>query len=165
MKQYDVIIIGGGLGGLTAGAKLAKDGKKVLLVEQHHKLGGCATTFRRKEYTWDVSLHVMDGLDDDDRKKRIFEELGVSDKVQFITVPNFYRIKNKRLDIILPSSARKASKLLIKEFPDEQRGIEKFFKKIKSIQLESNRIPIERWKFLLTLPFFPFLCPTILITS
>lgn len=161
MKQYDVIIIGGGLGGLTAGAKLAKDGKKVLLVEQHHQLGGCATTFRRKEYTWDVGLHAMDGLDDDDRKKRIFEELGVSDKVQFITVPDFYRIKNKRLDIVVPSSAREAAKLLIEKFPDEQRGIKKFFKKIKSIQLESNRIPMERWKFLLTLPFFPFLFPTI----
>lgn len=33
--NYDVIVIGGGLGGLSAGAKLAKEGKKVLLLEQH----------------------------------------------------------------------------------------------------------------------------------
>ncbi|MBS1231661.1 MAG: hypothetical protein H6R35_499, partial [Bacteroidetes bacterium] len=41
--KYDIIIIGAGLGGLTAGAKLAREGKKVLLIEQHTKPGGCAT--------------------------------------------------------------------------------------------------------------------------
>ena len=48
--QFDVIIIGAGLGGLTAGAKLAKEGKKVLVLEQHDRPGGCATTFKRREY-------------------------------------------------------------------------------------------------------------------
>ncbi|MEN8203872.1 MAG: FAD-dependent oxidoreductase, partial [Bacteroidota bacterium] len=40
---YDYIIIGAGLGGLTAGAKLAKEGKKILVLEQHDRPGGCAT--------------------------------------------------------------------------------------------------------------------------
>jgi all-trans-retinol 13,14-reductase len=63
MQNYDVIIIGGGLGGLTAGAKLAKEGNKVLLLEQHYIPGGCATVFKRKDFIMEVGLHEMDGLD------------------------------------------------------------------------------------------------------
>ena len=60
--HYDVIIIGAGLGGLTAGAKLAREGKSVLLLEQHDRPGGCATTFKRRDFTMEVGLHEMDGL-------------------------------------------------------------------------------------------------------
>ena len=45
MKQYDVIIVGSGLGGLSAGAILAKAGKKVLVLERHYQFGGFATSF------------------------------------------------------------------------------------------------------------------------
>ena len=48
--NYDIIIIGAGLGGLIAGAKLAKSDKKVLVLEQHFKPGGCATIFKRKDF-------------------------------------------------------------------------------------------------------------------
>lgn len=162
-KKYDIIIIGAGLGGLTAGAKLAKDGKKVLLLEQHHKPGGCATTFTRQGYTWDVGLHAMDGLDIDDRKRIIFKELGVFDKVTFVKAPEFYRLKNQRLDIVIPHPAQKAARLLMAKFPAEKQGIEKFFKTIHAIRKESNRIPLQRWKLLLLLPVFPFLFPNIFL--
>jgi len=57
-QSYDVIIIGGGLGGMTAANKLAKNGRKVLLLEAHDKLGGFATCFYRKgRHIFDVSLH------------------------------------------------------------------------------------------------------------
>jgi len=57
-QNYDVIIIGGGLGGMTAANKLAKNGRKVLLLEAHDKLGGFATWFYRKgRHIFDVSLH------------------------------------------------------------------------------------------------------------
>ncbi len=56
--RYDAVVIGSGLGGLTAANMLAKDGWAVLLVEHHHKLGGLATWFNRKGgHTFDVSLH------------------------------------------------------------------------------------------------------------
>jgi len=55
---YDVIVIGSGLAGLTAANTLARAGHSVLLVEQHHKLGGLATWFRRPGgHVFDVSLH------------------------------------------------------------------------------------------------------------
>lgn len=55
--QYDVIVIGGGLGGLTAANRLARSGRSVLLAEQHFQLGGLATYFQRREHVFDVALH------------------------------------------------------------------------------------------------------------
>ena len=81
--EFDIVVIGGGLGGLTAGAKLAKEGRKVLLLEQHDRPGGCATTFKRKGFTIEVGLHEMDGMDGRDMKTRIFRDLGVFDHCTF----------------------------------------------------------------------------------
>ncbi len=55
---YDVVVIGSGLGGMTAANMLARQGHKILLLEAHNKLGGLATWFRRPEgKIFDVSLH------------------------------------------------------------------------------------------------------------
>ena len=55
---YDVVVIGSGLAGLTAANTLARNGHSVLLLEQHYKLGGLATWFRRPGgHIFDVSLH------------------------------------------------------------------------------------------------------------
>ncbi len=55
--EYDVVVAGSGLGGLTGANILARNGYKVLLVEQHFQLGGLATCFRRKQHIFDVALH------------------------------------------------------------------------------------------------------------
>ena len=56
--RYDVVVIGGGLGGMTAANTLARAGHSVLLAEHHHKLGGLATWFRRRGgHIFDVALH------------------------------------------------------------------------------------------------------------
>lgn len=56
--EYDVAVIGSGLAGLTAANTLARAGHRVLLAEQHYKLGGLATWFRRPGgHIFDVSLH------------------------------------------------------------------------------------------------------------
>jgi len=55
--EYDVIIIGSGLGGLTCANMLARGGHSVLLLEQHSNLGGLATWFKRKSHIFDIALH------------------------------------------------------------------------------------------------------------
>ena len=59
VKSYDVTVIGSGLAGMTLANKMARDGRSVLLLESHNKLGGFATWFKRKggEHIFDVSLH------------------------------------------------------------------------------------------------------------
>ncbi len=58
-KDYEVIIVGSGLAGMTAANKLARNGRSVLLLESHNKLGGFATWFKRQagDHIFDVSLH------------------------------------------------------------------------------------------------------------
>ena len=57
-EQYDVIVIGSGLAGMTTANTLARSGHRVLLLEQHYKLGGMATWFKRPGgHIFDVSLH------------------------------------------------------------------------------------------------------------
>jgi phytoene dehydrogenase-like protein len=128
--SYDAIIIGAGLGGMFAGAKLAKGGKKVLLIEQHSVPGGCATSFKRGDYTMEVGLHEMDGLHKKDLKTRIFRDLGVSDNVDFLKVPEFYRFINDRLDIVISHNPEEATETLLKQFPDEKKAIDAYFAQI-----------------------------------
>lgn len=165
MNKFDAIIIGGGLGGLTAGAKLAKEGKKVCLIEQHYIPGGCATTFKRKDFTMEVGLHEMDGLDKNDPKTKIFEDLGVFQNVEFLKIPEFYRFTNRRVDIVIPDNKKEAIQKLKEKFQKEEKGIQKFFKKITAIQKEINKLPTERWKLLFLLPIFPLLFPNLVFNT
>ncbi|MDZ7632926.1 MAG: NAD(P)/FAD-dependent oxidoreductase [Bacteroidales bacterium] len=128
--KYDVVIIGAGLGSLTAGAKLAKEGKKVLLLEQHSQPGGCATTFQRGDFTLEVGLHEMDGPAPRDMKTRIFNDLDVFSNVEFIPVPEFYRFINDRIEVTVPHDPALASERLTELFPDEVQGIKAYFEQI-----------------------------------
>jgi phytoene dehydrogenase-like protein len=130
--NYDVVIIGAGLGGLTAGAKLAKEGKKVLIVEQHTVPGGCATTFKRKDYLLEVGLHEMDGLHKKDLKVRIFRDLDVFNRIDFLKVPEFYWFIYKDYDIVIPHDPEQAKKILLENFPEEEAGIDAYFYQIQN---------------------------------
>ena len=63
--SYDAIVIGSGIGGLTAAAALAKRGRRVLVLERHTQLGGQTQTFQRREYTFATGVHYIGGLGDD----------------------------------------------------------------------------------------------------
>ena len=73
----DVAVLGAGIGGLTAAALLARQGLDVQLLEAHHQSGGCAGTFRRRGYVFDVGATQVAGLEPGGIHARIFEQLGV----------------------------------------------------------------------------------------
>lgn len=152
MSEYDVIIIGAGLGGLTAGAKLARSGKKVFLVEQHYLPGGCATVFKRKDFTMEVGLHEMDGLHAEDPKVEIFKDLQIFDNIELLEVPEFYRFTNDRVDIVLPCQVEQAIALLTQKFPNESKAINAFFERMFEIQKEVLKMSQEKWKVILLYP-------------
>jgi phytoene dehydrogenase-like protein len=154
----EICIIGSGLGGLTSGALLAKAGYKVTLLEQHYALGGAATAFKRKGYTCEVGLHEMDGLYTDKNKKKIFESLGVYDNIEFVQVPEFFRTKTDNLDFTMPENSKDAIIALVKKYPDQEKGIKKYFDTISNISKEmSGVIRMKWWQF----PLFPLLFPNI----
>lgn len=142
--KYDIIIIGAGLGGLTAGAKLAKSGKKVLLIEKHNRAGGCATTFKRKDFIMEVGLHEMDGLHKKDMKSKIFRDLGVFDEVEFLKVPEFYRFKNNRFDFVMPHDPEEAINKLLEIFPGEESGIKSYFDRILNANQKNKEAEKEK---------------------
>ncbi len=76
-KRRHVIVIGAGIGGLTAGALLAHRGHDVTIFDQAVVPGGCASTFKRKGFIFDVGATQVAGLEPGGIHDRIFTELGI----------------------------------------------------------------------------------------
>lgn len=77
MPSSKVVVIGAGIGGLTAGALLAHRGYQVLVLDQALVPGGCASTFKRRGFTFDVGATQVAGLEAGGIHKRIFDELEI----------------------------------------------------------------------------------------
>ena len=91
-SEYDVVIIGAGAGGLSAGATLSRAGVKTLVLEQHDRPGGYMTAFNRGDYRFEVSLHWMDGLDPGGWTRELFHNLGILDRVEPIKMDHIFRL-------------------------------------------------------------------------
>lgn len=135
-KKYDVIVIGGGLGGLTAANKLAKSGRKVLLLESHDKLGGFATWFYRKNHIFDVSLHGFPvGMVKTCRKywsRQIADRIVQLKRVRFINP--LYSIET---DFTVEDFTRK----LIEDFKVPRQQVDNFFNLIMNMNYyDDNRM-------------------------
>ncbi|MGB5217472.1 MAG: FAD-dependent oxidoreductase [Smithella sp.] len=133
-QKYDVVIIGGGLGGLTAANKLAKNGRKILLLESHDKLGGFATWFHRRKHIFDVSLHGFPvGMVKTCRKywsKAIAEKIIQLKRVRFINP--LYQIET---DFTVEDFTSK----LINDFKVSQEQVDNFFNLIMNMNYYDNK--------------------------
>ena len=157
--NYEVIIIGAGLGGLIAGAKLAKNGKKVLVLEQHFKPGGCATIFKRKDFIFEVGLHELDGFNETGFKSKIFKEFEVFNHVDFIRLPEFYNTVWKEHNFVMPDNLKDAKAQLLKEFPQEEQGVLKFFGFITGVSTEISMLPKGKFEKFVKGALFPIYFP------
>ena len=81
--DFDAIVIGSGLGGLTAGALYARAGHRVLLLERNRKFGGAATVYQHGALSIDASLHETTNPHDvHDPSHQIFQALGILDDMK-----------------------------------------------------------------------------------
>ena len=163
--KYNTIIIGGGLAGLTAGATLSKFGKKVLLLEQHYKPGGCATTFKRGDFIIEVGLHEMSGLVENGNIRNIFKMLEVDKNVEFLKVPEFYGVLSDKEDFVFPHGYEAATKALVDKYPEEERAIKKFMKLLAGIRKEAMNLPRSPLKRKLIYPLMPLLYPNLVTAT
>ena len=153
-KDLPVVVIGGGLGGLSAAAHLAQNGFPVTLIEQHDRPGGYATSFDRKggRYTFDVSLHATAGAKGG--LKASLEGAGVLEKVETVELPELCRIITPEHDLIWPQRNPAAIiKQLTQKFPGETEGIQGFFDEILGVIDEAIK-PFDRdsWWDLIRFP-------------
>src|SRR4051794_1504987 len=89
---YDAVVIGSGLGGLSAAAFLGSNGRRPLVVERLSRPGGYAAAFRRGEYTLDPAVHMV-GLGERMLLRKVLRYLGVDDLVRFCSTGSFYEAR------------------------------------------------------------------------
>ena len=131
--SYDAVVIGAGGGGLAAAARLSLGGMKVLVIEQHDKVGGYMSRFERGPYQFEVSLHAMDGLDEGGITNNTFRQLGILDKVKRVRLDPVYRSAFPDLTLDVPADPGAYCKQLQGIFPQEAKGIADLFQALTDI--------------------------------
>src|SRR4051812_7233678 len=130
--QVDVAIVGCGLGGLVAGANLARRGLRVALFDAHSVAGGCATHFERgprsARYRFDVGVHYLGDCATTGSIPRILRDVGVSLDFVPMDQDGFDTLVFPDLEMRIPASVETYRDRLVSLFPHEQRGIDKYVK-------------------------------------
>lgn len=127
-SKYDVIIIGAGIGGLSAGASLARNGKKVLVLERVHIPGGYSVNFKRGGFEFDASLHILNGFGKGKVSYKFLEACGIDKRIKFLKPTHLYRSIFPDFDIKVPQCNPDAFiDILGSFFPTEKSKIKELF--------------------------------------
>lgn len=130
MSHYDVIVIGAGNAGLTAATALQRGGAKTLLLERHNVPGGCATSFVRGRYEFEVALHQLSGVGTESNPfamRDLFRKLGIADKIELVEEHDLYRVVLPgRVDLVLPADRARLVATLEDRFPGSRASVDAF---------------------------------------
>jgi phytoene dehydrogenase-like protein len=135
--KYDVLIIGGGLGGLVSALILSKEGLRVVVLEQHHKAGGNLQTFTRDGCIFDTGMHYLGSLREGQYLHRYFKYLELNDKL------NLRQLDLEGFDTITFDGDEEEYQMsqsyamfidgLQQHFPEEGKALSAYTRKIRSV--------------------------------
>lgn len=129
-SEYDAVIIGAGLGGLQCAVTLAREGMKVLVLEQNHQLGGTLQVFSRDKTVFDTGVHYIGGLEPGQNLHRYFSYYGIMDKLKLrrMDMDAFDRIELPDDPVSYPYAQGWDNFVarLAEHFPGERSAIERY---------------------------------------
>lgn len=134
MAKFDAVVIGAGNGGLAAACRLAKAGKKTLLVEQHNLPGGVASSFRRGRFEFETALHELCEFGSADNpggcRKTIVDDFGLD--INWLMVPDNFRVittarDGRHIDVTLPCGRENFINKMEEYVPGSRESVTNFF--------------------------------------
>ncbi|MCR4317195.1 MAG: NAD(P)/FAD-dependent oxidoreductase [Planctomycetes bacterium] len=134
-EKFGVIVIGSGIGGMTAALVLARKGVNVLLLDQAKKFGGYMNPFSRKGYHFDVGLHYIGECAPGQSFHRLISSLGLEDKIKFreLSEDGFDRYVFPGFETSLCKGAERYADRLKGHFPAEKKGIDTYFAQMREL--------------------------------
>ncbi len=125
--RYDVIVIGAGLGGMTAASLLAKRGLAVLMIDQQNKPGGSCTSFKRDGVVFDVGTAMLYGFGEKGFKPFRFVLNELEEPVDIVAHPTLARMTIEGKELIFWPDVDRFLEELFRLFPEEKQGIRAFY--------------------------------------
>ncbi|MEO5984640.1 MAG: NAD(P)/FAD-dependent oxidoreductase [Ferruginibacter sp.] len=141
--NFDIVIIGSGMGGLVCADILGREGYKVCVLEKNKQLGGCLQTYVRDKVIFDSGVHYLGGLGEGQNLYQVFKYLGILDKLKLQKMEEdvFDKIiiENDDKEYVYAQGYENFIQQLLKDFPAEEKALRQYCGKIKEI---CNKFPL-----------------------